>query len=60
MSLWDDNSVQFPRLICEIEATHDLDIDALAESMSLEPADVCHLLNRALVAFEEIKQGLGK
>jgi len=44
---WKDDSIQFPRLLSEIAATQDLDMEALAESMDLEVADVNELFDRA-------------
>jgi hypothetical protein len=46
--IWDDNSIQFPRLLAEIMATQDdLDIAALAE--------VLDLFERAQNEWERIK-----
>jgi hypothetical protein len=56
--LWEDNSIQFPRLISEIVATQDLDLDALAESMDLEVEQIKELMNRAQEEFETIKNNL--
>lgn len=51
--LWDDDTIQFARLLAEISATQDsLDIAALCESMNLEPADVDALFERADVAWK--------
>ena len=44
---WRDDSIQLPRLLSEIAATQDLDMDALAESMDLEVAEVGELFDRA-------------
>lgn len=58
MGKWEDDAVQFPRLIAEINATQDrLDIDALAASMDLEPGNVHELFDRADAAWERIKGG---
>lgn len=55
---WNNDAVQFPRLLCEIIATQDkLDIPALAESMDLTVAQVNELFDRANTAWESIKQG---
>lgn len=57
---WMDDSVQFPRLIAEINATQDhLDIESLADSMDLETGDVHELFNRADRAWELAKRRLG-
>ena len=56
MSRWKDNSIQFPRLLAEINATQDsLDMEALCESMDLEQEQIDELFERATVDFEKIK-----
>lgn len=46
--LWDNDLIQFARLLAEITATQDnLDMTALAESMDLKIADVKELFERA-------------
>ena len=54
--LWDDNLFQFPRLLCEINATQELDLPALAESMDLTLPDVIELFDRADDVWELAKQ----
>ena len=54
---WDNNVVQFSRLLCEIVATQDLDIPSLAQSMDLPVSDVDALLERAHVVWEKAKSG---
>jgi hypothetical protein len=63
-STWDDNTIQFPRLIAEIDAAGAFDmiqpdgmrvIDSIAISMDLEPSDVCELINRAAEEWDLIK-----
>lgn len=55
---WNNDAIQFPRLLCEIIATQDnLDIQALAESMDLTVGQVNELFDRANTAWESIKQG---
>tara|TARA_S200002703_G_scaffold132563_1_gene120420 strand:- start:411 stop:593 length:183 start_codon:yes stop_codon:yes gene_type:complete len=57
MSKWEDNSIQFPRLIAEIVATQEnLDMDELCESMDLEVDDIVELFERAHIAWEEKKE----
>ena len=52
---WENNNIQFPRLLAEIVATQDkLDIPALAESMDLTVAEVNELFDRAQLAWEKI------
>ena len=54
--LWNDNSIQFPRLLAEILATQEnLDMEALSESMGLEIARIEELFERADTEFEKIK-----
>lgn len=54
--LWDNNLIQFARLICEINATQDsLDLSALAESMDLNVAEVIDLFDRADDVWERAK-----
>lgn len=52
---WLDNSIQFPRLLCEIIATQDVDFDGLADSMDLDLDDIHDLFDRAHVAWETVK-----
>lgn len=56
MSNWENNAIQFPRLLAEIMATQDtLDIPALAESMDLSIDEVGELFDRANTAWERTK-----
>ncbi len=53
---WNDNSIQFPRLLAEILATQEnLDMAALCESMDLEPREVDEIFDRAEAEWERIK-----
>jgi hypothetical protein len=61
---WNNNSIQFPRLISEIEATGALDfvthdcmrvVDIVAESMDLDPSEVYELVERASIEWDRIK-----
>lgn len=52
---WGNNAVQFPRLLAEIMATQELDMEALAESMDLSIDQVSELFDRADEAWEHIK-----
>jgi hypothetical protein len=59
MSTWDNNQVQFARLLAEIVATQDkLDIKALCESMDLEPEQINELFDRADTAWEAAKKAV--
>lgn len=56
-SAWEDDGIQFPRLLSEISAVADLSteqIAAIAESMDLEPAELHTLFARAEQAWELI------
>lgn len=56
---WNDNLVQFARLLCEVVAIQDnLDIPGLAESMDLTQEDVLVLLDRANTEWERAKGNL--
>lgn len=53
---WENDSIQFPRLIAEILATQEaLDIDALAASMDLTVDEVNELFDRAQEQWEKAK-----
>lgn len=54
---WENNAIQFPRLLAEISATQELDIPALSEAMDLSIDDVNELLDRADRAWEDAKAG---
>ena len=56
---WNDNSIQFPRLIAEINACVDIsekDWIALQESMDLSEGDIMDLFDRANDEWEKIKK----
>lgn len=51
---WDDDQIQFPRLLSELHGlVTELQVAELAESMDLEPADVEELFDRADVAWKQ-------
>lgn len=53
---WDDNLIQFARLLAEISANaYDLDLYELADSMDLEVSDINELFDRADQVWEEAK-----
>lgn len=57
---WDNNEIQFPRLIAEMQMAGAFSEDVimeLCESMDLEPEEVQELVNRACDAWDEIKAG---
>lgn len=55
---WENNAIQFARLLAEINATQTLDMDALAESMNLAVEDINDLFDRADDQWENIKKGV--
>ncbi len=56
---WNDDSIQFARLLAEINATqNDLDLRALAESMDLSIDEINELFDRADIAWEKVKKSL--
>jgi len=60
-SLWEQNDLQYPRLIAEIIAAGALDENArilICESMDLEPAQLTELLDRAETDWTRIKQSM--
>jgi hypothetical protein len=55
-SFWNNNAIQFPRLLCELVATQSIDLALVAQSMDCELADIQALLDRANEAWESAKQ----
>jgi hypothetical protein len=58
--VWDDNFVQFPRLLAEIAANLTFEQDQyndLCAAMDLTEDQVDDLFDRASLEFERIKQG---
>ena len=53
---WDDNELQFARLIHEIDATQNIDWDEVAEQMDLYESEVRELVDRANALFTGIAQ----
>ena len=60
--LWYEDSVQFPRLIAELEYagvfTDVKILNKLQESMDLEQKDILSLVNRACNEFDKVKSKL--
>ena len=53
---WNNDLIQFARLICEIRATQDtLRIDLLCKEMDLRLDDIADLFNRAHNIWEDVK-----
>ena len=61
MSTWNDDAIQFPRLLAEIRANVEFtpeQMRSLCDSMDLEVQQIEELLERADLAFEKIKGNL--
>lgn len=53
---WNNNAIQFPRLLAEINATQEhFDESALADAMDISIPELDELFDRAGVAWERIK-----
>jgi len=55
-SLWQNNEIQFARLLCEIVATQELDYTVLQDSMDLTDSEIDNLLDRASDVWERSKE----
>ncbi len=58
---WNDNLIQFARLICEISANVDIceeDWENLTDSMDLSTVEVVELFDRAHDVWEEAKSNV--
>jgi len=58
---WEDNAIQFPRLIAEAQAAGAFTekvLQDMSESMDLEWGDILSIISRAEEEFEEIKNKL--
>ena len=55
MTNWDNNKIQYPRLLAEIVATQNLDMQALADSMDLSYNEIDVLFERAILDWNIIK-----
>lgn len=53
---WNNDLVQFARLLCEIAATQNVDLDLLEESMDLPFKEVDDLFERAHDVWEAVKE----
>ena len=54
---WEDDSIQFPRLIAEIAATQEyIDFGLLADAMGITEEDVSDLFERAHKEWERRKK----
>ena len=56
--LWNDDRIQFARLIYEIELTQSLDFKALEQEMDLDSEELDGLFERARECIEEVKRNL--
>jgi hypothetical protein len=52
---WDNNELQFARLLHEIDATQSVDWEQVAEQMDLLPLDILELIQRANEVFTGVK-----
>ena len=59
-NLWDNDSIQFPRLLAEITATQDLDVESLANAMDLGVGEVGEILERAQGVWQSFKGRVGE
>ena len=57
---WNDNELQFARLIHEIDATQLVDWDEIAEQMDLYESEVRELVERASEVFTGMAQEWNK
>jgi hypothetical protein len=60
--MWENNLVQFARLLSEMNAVVDIssgELRRLAESMDLEPDQILELFDRAEAVWEDAKRNLG-
>ena len=57
---WNDNELQFARLIHEIDATQNIDWDEVAEQMALYQSEVRELVERANEVFTRMAQEWNK
>ena len=58
MSNWENNAIQYPRLIAEVQAAGGFSpsvIRTLRESMDLEHEEVLELVDRAVAEWDRIK-----
>jgi len=56
---WENNYVQFARLLCEINANVDIskhDLSDLCDSMDLDVKEINELFDRAHIVFENAKE----
>jgi hypothetical protein len=53
--IWENNNIQFARLLSEIYSTQEIDFDVLSESMDLSHDDITDLFNRAETEWQNIK-----
>ena len=54
--MWNNDLIQFARLLCEIAATQEnFDPEAIVESMDIDPAELNELFDRAHDVWENAK-----
>lgn len=53
---WENNAIQFPRLLAEIWETCDFNMDALRESMDCTSDQISDIFERAQAVWDAIKE----
>ena len=56
--LWNDDKIQFARLLYEIELTQNLNYEALKQEMDLDTEELNGLFERARECIEEVKRNI--
>jgi hypothetical protein len=56
--LWNDDKIQFARLLYEIELTQNLDYEALEQEMDLDTEELDELFERARTTIDEVKKNI--
>ena len=56
--LWNDDKIQFARLLYEIELTQNLDYEALEQEMDLDTEELNELFERARTTIDEVKKNI--
>ena len=56
--LWNDDKIQFARLLYEIELTQNLDYEALKQEMDLDTEELNELFERARTTIDEVKKNI--
>ncbi len=54
--LWENDLIQFARLLTEIRATQKIEFDVLEEAMDLNPKEISKVFDRADKVFNTVKK----